>query len=458
MVDQKWGILIAVMFISSIVLCLSMGVTLLYGFAFTLAATSIILKLKGKPVMETLGYAWEGIKGIKSITVIILLIGVNVALWIASGIVPTMIYFGFEVVNHVNFILFAFGVTAVFALFIGTGLGTLSTIGVAIFSLGLSAGMPKVFLLGVILSGAYVADRLSPISALVNFTLETVGVSFKDYFIKTLKQMGPAFIITGLIYFFMSMSLKSTLTQEMINQYKTVLSHEFFISGWFFIVPLGVLILSLIGYKSNITLGFGVISSIIIAITLQHLSIPNLLDFMFSGYKTISSESLIQSLQIGGAKGMIEVVFIVIGGISMSTIFERCGWIDPLVGFVVNHSKSRTELFLRTSILSVGLDALTCDQTVGIIIPGRNLKEVFQKYELNDADLAALIANSGTAIAPLMPWNVNAIIILAITSVPATSFAPFMLLNTITIISVLGISYLEEKVSLGGQNKKEWGK
>lgn len=444
MIHYKWGITIALVFIASIVACLSMGVTLLFGFVTTLLITSMILNAKGIKVKKTLSYALEGINSVKSIYFVIFMIGINVALWIASGIVPSLIYYGFSIVNHVNFILFAFLVTGIFALFIGTGLGTLSTIGVAIFSLGISAGMPKVLLLGVILSGAYVADRLSPISALVNFTLETVGVSFKAYFIKTLKQMLPAMVITGIFYLLMSINVKSTLTEASILEYKTILSNTFYISGWFFIVPIGVLALSLKGYKSNVTLGFGVITSMLIAIGVQHVSLIELFSYMFNGFHTSSDAQLIQSLQIGGARSMIEVVFIVMGGISMSTIFEKCGWINPLVKFVTLKSPTKTALYLRTSLLSIGLDALTCDQTVGIIIPGRNLKEAFADHGLDAADLAAIIANSGTAIAPLMPWNVNAIIILAITGVPATAFAPFMILNFVTIVWILFYTFLVE--------------
>jgi len=94
--------------------------------------------------------------------------------------------------------------------------------------------------------------------------------------------------------------------------------------------------------------------------------------------------------------------------------------------------------------MSIGLDALTCDQTVGIIIPGRNLKEAFVDHNLDASDLAALIANSGTALAPLMPWNVNAIIILAITGVSAVEFAPFMIFNFMTIVWVLLHVFMKE--------------
>ena len=47
MIHYKWGITIALVFIASIVACLSMGVTLLFGFVTTLLITSMILNAKG---------------------------------------------------------------------------------------------------------------------------------------------------------------------------------------------------------------------------------------------------------------------------------------------------------------------------------------------------------------------------------------------------------------------------
>ena len=84
---------------------------------------------------------------------------------------------------------------------------------------------------------------------------------------------------------------------------------------------------------------------------------------------------------------------------------------------------------LNTGLLSTGLNALTCDQTVGILIPGRYLKPLFKKYNMDEITLAQVIANTGTALAPLMPWNVNAIIVFAITGVGALEYAPYTFLN-----------------------------
>ena len=426
---KKWGLLIALIFISSIFICLFINQSLVWGLFLTLMIAAIILKGNGIAFRESLHWIIEGILSIKDIYFIVFLIGVNVAMWISSGIVPSLIYYGFEIVDKVYFLLFAYLMTALVAFFLGTGLGTLSTVGVALFSLGISIGMPSGILVGALMSGAYVADRLSPISALVNFTLETVDVKFKPYFKMTGLIMIPAAILAAVMYFLLSLKYTSSISPDEINHYKSVIENAFTISPIYFIIPIIVLWTSFRGMKSMKVLSIGITLSALVTIVVQDKSWIELFNYMLFGYESNSEIQFIQSLEIGGAYAMIEVVFIIMAGISMSTLFEKCGWIQPVIDFIEAKSKTQLSTLANTGLLSVILNALTCDQTVGILVPGKYLKSFFNRHQLSDLSLAQIIANTGTAIAPLMPWNVNAIIVLAITGVSAVEYAPYTFLN-----------------------------
>ena len=434
---MKWGLLIGLLFVTSIFTCLGIGVSLVWGLGLTLVIATFILKLNGVDVRQTLNWLKEGILSIKDIYIIVFLIGVNVAMWIASGIVPTLIYFGFGIVHKVYFLLFAFLMSALVAFFLGTGLGTVSTIGIALFTLGNATGIPSGVLVGTLVSGAYVADRLSPISALSNFTLETVGVQFKPYFKQTLLVMVPAFILSVLGYFLLSLKYPAQIDLNAIIAYKELIMTYFKISPALFLLPLYVLVTSFMGIKSKKVLGSGIFIAMMIAILFQGYNLNQLLSFAWGGFQSGNSDAFMQSLEIGGAKAMIEVVFIIMAGISMSTLFEKCGWIHPIIEYVKIKSRTRGQLILNTGVLSTLLDALTCDQTVGILVPGKYMKSTYSERGLSDINLAQNIANTGTALAPLMPWNVNAIIILAITGVNATLFAPYTLLNWLSFPSAI---------------------
>lgn len=440
---KKLGLLIALIFSASIFTCLYFEVSLVIGLSLTLFFAVIALQRYKIPIKESLNWIVEGILSIKDIYFVVLLIGVNVSMWISSGIVPAMIFYGFEIVDKVYFLLFAYVMTAVVAFFLGTGLGTLSTIGVALFSLGSSIGMPSGILVGALMSGAYVADRLSPISALVNFTIETVDVPFKAYFKKTAIVMIPAAILAAFAYYLLSLKYTSLITPDDITAYKQMIENSFVITPLTFLIPVAVLWASFRGVNSKIVLSMGILLSALVTLFVQKDAIQDVIQFMMTGYFSGSELSFIKSLEIGGAFAMIEVVFIIMAGISMSTLYEKCGWIQPIVDFIEKSSSTRVSAVINTGILSTALNALTCDQTVGILVPGKYFKRFFERYGFDRVTLAQLIANTGTAMAPLMPWNVNALIVLAITGVSAVDYAAFAFLNWFSFpVAVIMTTYV----------------
>lgn len=431
-IAPKYGLFIALFFIFSIIISLSVGKSLVWAIAITLLLALAILKANQVPMKESLAYIFENVRSAKNVYLLVLMIGMNVSMWIASGIVPSLIYYGFDVIQKVNFLPFAFVISAIMAFFLGTGLGTISTMGIALYTLGLALGLPAGLLMGALISGAYVADRLSPISALVNFTLETVGTTFKNAFNKTVKVMLPCMGIAFLFYWFKGRAYTNTITPSELAQYKEVLAIHFNISPYFFILPILVLWISFKGIGSSKVLGTGIFAGFLMALLFQGMSFGDGIVFLLSGFTQSSDIQLIKALEIGGALPMLEVVLVISGGIALSAIFEICHLTEPLESAIVNKSTSPRKAVLRTGLLSIFLNALTCDQTVGILLPGKYLKNAFYQNNQDASDLYQTIANSGTSIAPLMPWNVNAIIILAITGVSALSFAPYAILNWIS--------------------------
>ena len=190
-------------------------------------------------------------------------------------------------------------------------------------------------------------------------------------------------------------------------------------------------------------LSIGIFLSALVTIFVQDKSLTELFEYMLFGFESNSDVQFIQSLEIGGAYAMVEVVFIIMAGISMSMLFEKCGWIQPVIDTIEAKSRTRLSVLVNTGLLSVVLNALTCDQTVGILVPGKYLKTFFNRHQFTDLTLAQIIANTGTAFAPLMPWNVNAIIVLAITGVSALEYAPYTFLNWFSFpIAIVITAYL----------------
>ena len=73
----------------------------------------------------------------------------------------------------------------------------------------------------------------------------------------------------------------------------------------------------------------------------------------------------------------------------------------------------------------MALTSLTCDQTVGILLPLEAVRPYCKDGRMDPAEAALLVSDTGTLVAPLEFWNVNALVIMALTGVSALEYAPW---------------------------------
>jgi NhaC family Na+:H+ antiporter len=143
---------------------------------------------------------------------------------------------------------------------------------------------------------------------------------------------------------------------------------------------------------------------------------------------------------------MIEVLLIVAGAVALSSLLEGTNIINPIIANVMDRAKTKISLIARTAAFSSLLTIVTCDQTAGIILLDRLLQKRFEDLGVSKLKLARTISDTGTTIAPLIPWNINSIIILAITGIPTLQYAPYALLCYIApIVTVLSGGLKENK-------------
>jgi len=151
--------------------CIIIKISLAYGFLSDIIFTSTILIKYKYTLKEIIVLILSGLKEAWILYVLILLIGAAASIWMASGVVPSLMYYGFEYMKDMNFLLATFIIVSIGSIFMGSAIGTVSTIGIALLGVGKGFGVPSHLLLGVIISGAFIADKISPLSGLINLTL-----------------------------------------------------------------------------------------------------------------------------------------------------------------------------------------------------------------------------------------------------------------------------------------------
>lgn len=130
------------------------------------------------------GYQWETIRSgfIRSIArtvpmlIILLVIGMIIGVWIASGIVPAIMYFGFEILVPSWFLPIIVIICSAMSVITGSSWTTAGTIGV-----GQGMGLPAPVVAGAVVSrSVFVGDKLSPMSDSTNLGYGNTAISRMD--------------------------------------------------------------------------------------------------------------------------------------------------------------------------------------------------------------------------------------------------------------------------------------
>ena len=164
-------ILLAILGVSVISFGLSPEVPVL----FTVLLLVFWAKFRGASWDEIQDGIKEGI-GVAIIPIFIfILIGALIGLWIKGGIIPSIMVLGFKSINGQFFVPSVFIVCAVIGTAIGSGFTTTSTVGIALFGIGVSMNVNPALMAGAIISGAVFGDKMSPLSDSTNLSSATFG-------------------------------------------------------------------------------------------------------------------------------------------------------------------------------------------------------------------------------------------------------------------------------------------
>ena len=171
--------------------------------------------------------------------IILLIVGATIALWIQGGIVPSIIYYGIQILTAKSFPIVACVICSIVSLAIGSSWSTMGTIGVALMGIGKALGYSESLVAGAIISGAYLGDKMSPLSDTTNLAPAVSGSNLFAHIRNMLNTTIPAYTLTLII--FLCIGLFSHTQGLDIHQTDDIirgLKENFFIHWFFFIVPI----------------------------------------------------------------------------------------------------------------------------------------------------------------------------------------------------------------------------
>jgi NhaC family Na+:H+ antiporter len=350
--------------------------------------------------------AFSGAKKSFSVVIILLLIGAVTATWMTAGTVPSLVYYGIQIINPHYFILLAFLLTSLVSLLIGTSFGTVGTIGIALMIMASNSAVNSNLVAGAILSGAYFGDRCSPMSSSANLIASVTKTRLYTNLKNMLKTGLIPLILTSFIYLILSQLYPISITNTILL---SEIIKTFNPQPILLLPALIIFILAVFQVEVKISMIISIVIASVIAIFYQQYSLTELLDFIFRGFD-LNEPSPLQSILIGGGMiAMSKVVLIVIVSTALAGILAETHVLN-FIELFLNKAKSQRQLFLATMFIGTVSAAYGCTQTIAILLTQQLVQKRYQSLQLNNEQLAVDLENTVVVISPLIPWNIAGLV------------------------------------------------
>lgn len=373
--------------------------------ASTLLWMAVMLR-RGFEFKDLIKMAFSGAKKSFSVVIILLLIGAVTATWMTAGTVPSLVYYGIQIINPHYFILLAFLLTSLVSLLIGTSFGTVGTIGIALMIMASNSAVNSNLVAGAILSGAYFGDRCSPMSSSANLIASVTKTRLYTNLKNMLKTGLIPLILTSFIYLILSQLYPISITNTILL---SEIIKTFNPQPILLLPALIIFILAVFQVEVKISMIISIVIASVIAIFYQQYSLTELLDFIFRGFD-LNEPSPLQSILIGGGMiAMSKVVLIVIVSTALAGILAETHVLN-FIELFLNKAKSQRQLFLATMFIGTVSAAYGCTQTIAILLTQQLVQKRYQSLKLNNNQLAVDLENTVVVISPLIPWNIAGLV------------------------------------------------
>ncbi|HOV34180.1 MAG TPA: Na+/H+ antiporter NhaC [Candidatus Hydrogenedens sp.] len=431
-----------------------------------------------------IGHKWLGLsyreieqKAIYSIVlameaiIILLIVGATIALWIQGGIVPSIIYYGIQILTAKSFPIVACIICSIVSLAIGSSWSTMGTIGVALMGIGKALGYSEPLIAGAIISGAYLGDKMSPLSDTTNLAPAVSGTNLFIHVRNMLNTTIPSYSLTLIIFLFIGLFLSKTgqdihQTDEIIRGLK----QNFFIHWSFFIVPIFVIYLAIRRTPAIPALTVGCILGGLLAFVFQNgfpdklSQVPSfvsqnyqrIIHVAYHGYTLQSGIPVLDDLlSTGGMEKMFATISLIIMAMLFGGVMETTGMLQKIAEIVLTRVQSAGGLMASTVVSCIFFNIFAAEQYLAIVIPGRMYRESYAARNLDMRNLSRTLEDGATVTSVLIPWNTCGAFASSVLGVSTLHYFPYCFFNWINPIVSILMSLMNYNIVLAEKQKEE---
>ena len=424
-------------------------VCLLTATAFCVLIGMTMFKRTWKEYEEAMT---TNIGNVGSALIILLLIGALSGAWMVSGIVPTLIYYGIQIIDPNFFLVSTCVICAIVSVMTGSSWTTIATIGIALLGIGKALGVEEGWIAGAIVSGAYFGDKVSPLSDTTVLAATTTGTPLFSHIKYLMLTTVPSMIITLIIFTIAGLSYNSTDAID-IAAYSQALDAKFDISLWLLIVPIATALMIAKRLPSIVTLFLSALLAIVFGIIFQPellkeiagggegaltLAKGSMMTLFGSTSLDAGSEEINELIATRGMSGMMDTIWLIICAMCFGGAMTAGGMIKSITSVFMRYTKRCVSLVSSTVASGLFMNLTTADQYISIILTGNMFKDIYKKCGYENRLLGRTVEDAVTVTSPLIPWNSCGMTQATVLGVSTFIYMPYCFFNYISpLMSIL---------------------
>ena len=402
----------------------------------------------------------KNIAGIGTALLILLLIGALSGAWMVCGVVPTLIYYGIQIIDPNFFLVSTCVICSIVSVMTGSSWTTIATIGIALLGIGKALGFEEGWIAGAIVSGAYFGDKVSPLSDTTVLASSTVGTPLFTHIKYLLLTTVPSMLITLIIFTIAGLSFDSPSSIQ-IAEFTQALGDKFHISIWLMIVPIvtGVMIAKRV--PSIITLFLSAMLAIVFAFIFQ----PELLleisgtgegvmSLVKGGMNTLFGSTSLDAgnaeindlISTRGMSGMMDTIWLIICAMCFGGAMTAGGMLASITSVFIRFTKKCVSLVSSTVATGLFMNLTTADQYISIILTGNMFKDIYKKNGYDSRLLGRTVEDSVTVTSPLIPWNSCGMTQSTVLGVSTFVYFPYCFFNYISPLMSIFMAAIGYKI------------
>ncbi len=400
------------------------------------------------------------IGNVGSALIILLLIGALSGAWMVSGIVPTLIYYGIQIIDPNFFLVSTCAICAIVSVMTGSSWTTIATIGIALLGIGKALGVEEGWIAGAIVSGAYFGDKVSPLSDTTVLAATTTGTPLFSHIKYLMLTTVPSMIITLIIFTIAGLSYNSTDAID-IAAYSQALDAKFDISLWLLIVPIATGLMIAKRLPSIVTLFLSALLAIVFGIIFQ----PELLKEIAGGGEgaltlakgsmmilfgstslDAGSEQINELIATRGMSGMMDTIWLIICAMCFGGAMTAGGMIKSITSVFMRYTKRCVSLVSSTVASGLFMNLTTADQYISIILTGNMFKDIYKKCGYENRLLGRTVEDAVTVTSPLIPWNSCGMTQSTVLGVSTFIYMPYCFFNYISPLMSIFVAAIGYKI------------